>query len=76
MNSQYMYLFLLCDKFKLVYFDKEKRHLDRFPVISHTVSFTSKIGNLGINLFAIKKKRCNEMEEMWGLISSPGFEIM
>jgi hypothetical protein len=71
-----MYLFLLCDKFKLVSFDKEARHLDRFPVISHTVSFTSKIGNLGINLRAIKKKRCNKMEEMWGLISSPGFEIM
>jgi hypothetical protein len=32
MNSQYLYLFLLYIKFKLVSFDEEARCLDRFPV--------------------------------------------
>jgi hypothetical protein len=35
MNLQYMYLFLLCVKFKLVSFDVEACRLDRFPVISY-----------------------------------------
>jgi hypothetical protein len=38
MNLQYMYLFLLCVKFKLVSFDVEACRLDRFPVISYILS--------------------------------------
>jgi hypothetical protein len=34
MNPQYLYLFPLCFKFKLVSFDKEVRRLDHFSVIT------------------------------------------